>query len=61
VTNHSRRHNPADMHNRKLDPRLYDDEWSDLERKARRDLILYYLLPVLAVWTVLALARYALA
>ena len=47
------------MRKRKLDPRLYDDEWSELERKARRDLIRLVCLAAGLV-ALIQLARYAL-
>lgn len=60
-TNQERRHNPADMHKRKLDPRLYDDEFAELNRRVLREVLfgvglIYGLIGLLYV-----VARYVLA
>ena len=57
MTNAERRHNPADMHKRHLDRRLYDDEFRELNRKVLWEVLYGFAVVVLPLLVLL----YALA
>ena len=57
MTNAERRHNPADMHKRHLDHRLYDDEFRELNRKVLQEVFYGFAVIVLPLLVLL----YALA